>query len=289
MGTSIFTAESTANLVARVRRIIDDDVLRDSVTDAEADVGGTDSWNVGTPTNWPIGSRWDADDGVNEQVLVTANEVNPISVLRRYNGTAGGAHLAGAYWRKAPRFTYDQITDAIARKCNDLYPWCYDVRFDNLTPDPTVKMFYPLSADFERLAFVNQKSTATIPDMGYYGQGSCPISIHAAIPTGMATNRKAIRIPRVRNITNTIDVYYHAKLTSSTVPTGQGADVVAWGAAVELVGAKTVPLSTPDAQNVSGADLSRGYGTTGQIFEAKRHAWHLELLSLYPPAKVWKG
>jgi hypothetical protein len=289
-------AITLANLVPRVRRLLEDEPAEDRLGKAISDTT-SETAVVGNPTLWAENSIIEFDDASGEQARTRGTPTgNTLDIKRGHNNTTAATHLDGAVLLKDPRFAYDNIIEAMTRTVNDdFFPWIWDTATDTITYDST-KNLYNAATDFIDLIAAVQKSTSTVTDQHRYGTGYPAKAIHVErdVDTTIAASGVAYRFPHgFYNTTNTVKVKYRRLYTTSTIPDDWIADALVYGACARLLRAKAAPITGMERPaNESAethADLLRVASFFQRDFEDKRHRISNDLKSREPPARVWMG
>jgi hypothetical protein len=220
-------AYSQARLIHRIRQAAGEDSWHDICTEAMdttetgLDVADTAKWSIGDVVEFQ-------DDG--EMCLVTAlPSGTTLTVIRNYllsvtdTAGTGTAHSINADIVKTPVFRFSQVTEAIQRAIEELYPRVYKVLAVQLITPLAGQLAYEISAVSEDLIRVQQLSTSAAPNlfMQQYGgyRNWFPAVIERGLPNDYpaagATSGRAIRFEQLYNLTNQIRVEAAARITDT--------------------------------------------------------------------------
>jgi hypothetical protein len=284
-------AITTIDAIAQcVRKKLDDypdvDWLTASLTDS-----GT-SISVNDPSKWAIGTVWEADDATGEQIYVSANGANPLTIRRGWEGTTSYPHASNAVFRRRPRFSDAQVRAAISGVISaELWPWIYNVRRFLITPSAST-IWYAVPDDFGEPISMFQKGTGSITDFTNFRP-----PVPGFVSTDVSANGRAVNLTSTSYhltdpSTHQINYLYAAKVTDTTIP-AKGGDCICWGTAARLQDAKTIPVSMPDSdratQEVRASDRARSAVFLRNRFEDTRNMWRIDLLKKARPARQWRG
>lgn len=256
-------------------------------------------------TQWTQGNVVEfQDDG--ELCLVTSVATNTLNVVRNYQfsvtATAGTgtSHANGIGIVKNPVYEYVQIKDAISAVVLELWPYVYTKVTATITPLATVGGLYSVAATFEKLSSAVQRDTSTAGSPCFYGgrRSYYPISLLRGLPDNFPTTEdtgKAVSIPSVYNLTNTIFVTGVRRLTDATTTPGtyddltDGVEVecVVYLAIHELLGSKDIPRSASDDTTMADSSVVAGRRTA--VADTwlrkglrKRRQWEADLRTSLP-------
>ena len=218
---------TAATLVARIRAKLGDEPWEDTLSGAYTAASGTASFT--NATQLAEGDRAEVDDGGGNILRIKATPSgNPVSVKGGHNGTTDTNASNGAVILKNPEFEYNQISDAIKRAIDALWPWAWIKRTETIT-FVTGQHLYPITSTtfLEPIALVQDVTvTAGLYKALYYGRdGGYPFSVQRDLPATIAANGYALYIPTVRMSPTTTATLSYASLISSTPSAGSYADM----------------------------------------------------------------
>lgn len=287
-------AYSQADLVQLIRYLLQDTPWETTNTSDPGAAGTT--FTVGDGARWDEGAVGEFQDN-GEQVWVRSVSGTTLTVKRGHNSTTAQAHASGIVLYRDPVFPYVNITEGIEHVIETVYPYIWKKVTLAKTPQ-TTNPWYNGATDIIDLIRVNQAIGSTNDNIFNYGSAGYPVSVHFDQPTAVVASGVGIHIPYVRDTTNSINVIYRAKLTStvsggnySDLDTGD-ADMIAYGVAARLVESRTIP-------RVSGQDNDQGDITvtprsrleTGIYFRSRfielRNQRNLELRQTIRPMGKW--
>lgn len=285
-------AYAKSSLIQDIRHLLQDNPWEASSTTT------TTSATVAVPdgTKWAAGDigEWSFSGTVGgEQFLVTSVSGNNLTTVRGYNGTTSETHSSGDRVVKNPRYTVIQITDAIDRVIDGLYPTAWTVTSTNITPSSTATWFDSGLSAANALALIDMQSAVqrygpSNDKLGYYGASKAgvrmlPIQFVRDAPTALLTSGVGVRFPgRFHHTSNVVAVSWRVKITN-TVSGGNYSDIdegllteaIANGVCARLVEAKDIPNVSEEAR--LGQESPGAFLSIGSFFEQK----YLELLAQY--------
>jgi hypothetical protein len=288
-------------LVARIRAELDDEPWEDRLTAAYT--AGSGTVTVAQPTQLAEGDILEFPDGTQLRVTATPSG-NPVSVKGGHNDTTDTSQANGTWFLKNPTWSRVEITEAIARAIENLWPWVYLVKTTNITPQDG-KRYYALPADFRALIAVTQDVTVVagkprVLRYGVRGSGE-PISIERQLPSTISSTGKALFVPTARTSYGTDLIVTYAALVTPTVAAGNYTDIddglmaacLVDGACWRLLEASDTQRTQDDVEQgdigvAPGARL-RDAAWYKEQYEDKRYRLALQLQEDAPLANTWRG
>jgi hypothetical protein len=192
---------------------------------------------VADGTDWSEGDIGEfVSDG--DTFWVQSINSNDLTAVRSYWGSTGASHGASSRILKNPRYTYMEITNAIASVISErLWPHAWKKISDSITPSPTTTIWYDLAADALALIRAVQAYGSSDLALGFYGiRHTGPrIVFERNLPTTHAASGVGLQFPDgFYHESNTVTIDYAAKITS-TVATGSYSDLTDGTAVVEAI------------------------------------------------------
>jgi hypothetical protein len=281
-------AVSVATLIPRVRRLLEDRPFEDYLT-ANIALASTATMTVNSPTAWATGNVAEFPDG--DQALLRSGTSNPLSIKRGHNGTTATTHTANDVILKDPRFSYDQIDQAIRRVVDtDLWPWVWVVSTAAVTPVTGTTHYLAGATVVDIISAVQKSGTTDWKHYGHKGSG-LRIQLRRGLPSADFATGKAYYIPSFDNTTNNITVTFRAIVTTDTIEDGAMADVVVLFTAARLLEAKDIPRTGEDVSQSETGVPPASTLRTGAYFreqaEGARWKHHLYLLQTNPLPRNW--
>lgn len=289
------TTVTLDTLVSRVRKLTLDEPYEDYTTAAVSDTTGT-SISVNSGASWAEGDIVEFRDSSYEQMKVRVGGASPLTVKRGHNDTTAATHTSGVTILKNPRFTADEINEALTRMCYASWPQAWQVKTDSIsTPTLTSStLTYNAPADIIDLVSVTQQedSTADVNDF-YYGTVGYPIAVEHNVSTAVASNTRAYRFGILRNATKTINIRYRTYLDTSSITEGLMADCLVMGAVARILGMRQVQRSGIDLRQAEPG-LASAYLQDAAYFQSEYQRLlrllHLQLLAdpTTAPMQTWR-
>jgi hypothetical protein len=218
-----------ADVISDARRILEDDPFQDELSDALTSSPTDRSLSVDQPGAWEEGDIGEFVDG--ERIYVhdipTAG-ANPFTITRGHDNTTAAAHAVDDIVLKNPRYSYDQISRAINRTADVLYPEVFEVKTTSITPSTTANI-YNLPTEYEHFLDLQQQATGTITDIVQI----VPLSEVWNVPVAILASGKGLRIRFARGDVNAT-LTYGAKVGSG-VSDAQAQRILALGTALQLL------------------------------------------------------
>lgn len=211
----------------------------------------TNAHNIGDTTlDVSDGTSWAADDLVEfedgEIASVTSVASNVLTVVRAQWGTTESNHAVGTGLTKNPRFSIQEIDDAIETVIYDLYPQLYVLSTISFGTVIAGKYWYPIStANVYDVVGVFHEDVGSLiprPIMGWtYRQG---------LDATEFTNVAGLVFPGYSGATVGTAMYIivKKKITAATDLLDRQEPLVAIGAAYHLLGGETVSRSHDPGQ-----------------------------------------
>jgi uncharacterized protein (DUF2132 family) len=218
-----------ADIVADVRRIIQDEPTNDSISTAPSPASSGTTISFGSASLWFLGDVVDVP-AVSEQILITsADGTNPFTIVRGYNDTTAGSITTSHRAFKNPRFGTSQIEEAVTRMTERMWPEVYELATTTVTPAPTTTVLYDLPAAFEEIVELYQTATGSIEDI--VRLSATPVW---NVDTAIASSGKALRITSFARDDVSAYLTYKAKVSTATTDTTLQ-HLIALGTAYELL------------------------------------------------------
>ena len=226
-------ALSQATLVQRVRYELGD---RPWETTGSA-AGAATVVVVADGTDWSEGDIGEfVTDG--DTFWVQSIATNDLTAVRGYWGSTAASHGASSRILKNPRYTFVEITNAIASVIAErLWPLAWKKVADTITPSPTTTIWYDVAADARGLIRAVQPYGASDLALGFFGiRHTGPrIVFERNLPTTHATSGVGLQFPDgFYHASNDVAIDYAAKITS-TVGAGNYSDLTDGDAVVEAI------------------------------------------------------
>ncbi len=291
-----------SDVVARVRRILNDNPFADITTSAITTTGQT-TFTVADGSIYDNGVILEFDGG--EQVQITGVSTNTLTVIRGYNDTDPGTYAIHATITREPVFAYYAIRDA-AKDVIDSKLWPYvwkQIESDDggniiITPNSNLR-WYELPEECIYLSQVVQLVGDTNPWPFVYGtkENTYPVGIRRNMPTSLVASGVALYIPYRYNSTNDIEVTALGRITSDIeddsgdayidLEEGALAEAVVDYTVARLVASTDIARSTQEDVSMGDETVTPGRRTSlaqyweGQALE-KRHDWEAFLRDMLP-------
>lgn len=291
-------ALAQTTLIQRVRRVLGEDPAVQTGSMANA---STTTLTVDDTSKFDAGAIIEfQDNGEQVKVKSITNATTAVVYSRGWNGTTAATHAASTVIFVDPQTTYVDITNAIERCIQGLWPKAWKAADDTVTPGTAD--WYDLDSTALDLISVTQLAGPADGDLAIYGDKNSGLAVRFRknVPTVYMASGTALQFPNgFAHASNTIYVRFRAVITSDTaggsysdLSEGLLAEVVVYGAATKLVAYKEVPL-------VANRDVSQGDTPLGPQARLTAASWleeqyrkHLnnlydELMRTIPPMKKW--
>ena len=292
------TYATAAALALCVRNKLHIDRAAQGYTTSSFSIGGT-TLAVNDGTMFAAGTVIDfPEDGTQSVYFVRSVSSNNLTV-QVHMGSTDAAHASGATVRISPRFTSQEVTDAISHATDMLWSEVYDVATTTITYSSTA-VYFAAPTDFESPISATQKGTETT-NISYteynlgWGRphlGGPLIRVIRGLPVADFASRVALYIPAWSNTTNDILLTYVRQVTPTTVSTGLMADTVCWGACDHLLSGALIHRSSPaysaNPPIASGVDTLRSSLNAADKFKAGKRRLQAELQTTYPRPPSWR-
>ncbi len=232
-------AVSRAALIPRVRSFLDE---RPFVTTASA-ASSSSVVAVTDGTDWEEGAILEFQNN-GEQALVQSISVNNLTCVRGWNGTTAATQASGNAYRD-PQYTYDNVDKALTAAISRLWPYCWKVTDDTITPLTDGTQWYDLAADAFGLVNVVQQYGSSSQSLGRYGDGMTnrQVIFERNLPTALVASGVGVRFPNgFFHVSNTVRIKYATAITGTSDIEDDGdmpvAEAVIMGALARLLVAK---------------------------------------------------
>ncbi len=297
-------ATPTDKLFTCVRNKLDDWTIEAYLTTAFTT--GSATFTVNDGTLFGAGEEWEFGDATREVILVRSISTNDITPKFGHRGSPTNVdHPLGAILRRKPRFTDDEIFDALTASCDGLWPTVYGIGTDTIVPVTTGQTNFPAPSDAERLISASQADASSDTTKKYTyttfsaegRRGSQPdiaganrIYLVHGRPIGQYSTLKTWLLPDgFYHQTYNVNVNYAFKVSPGTAETGLMSDVVCWGAVAELLGAGSARRSRGPTDGPSVLDNLRAASNAERKYDLGKSRLVADLNRRYPVARQWRG
>ena len=271
------------SVVARVRRLIDEEPLEDYLSGACTVTGvqgqlDSSGISVLTPSLWAVGDIIEFRDSSYEQTKIHPSwngSTTGVPAIRGHNDTTPTTHATGTTIYKNPRIAGQDIADAINNTLTLMWPQAWAV--STLTISGTVlqqgQQIYDLSSGATGVSgvtgtytgdlnSVTQDATTTsgayrLYQYGYPGETK-PVGMKANLPSTISSSGFGLYLPNVYSTTVPVVVNYCRYLTNADIQDGLMADTIAFGAAARVLAMRQIVRS--------GQDVRQGEPGSVEIF-----------------------
>jgi hypothetical protein len=169
-----------------------------------------------------------------------------LTAVRGYYGSTAASHAASSRIYKNPKYSYNEITNAISSTIQAFLPWprVYKVASDTITPSPTDTKWYDTATDVMALINVYQLTDNTPTGRTDYGQfhNRWRVELDRHLPTSLVASGIGLRFPGgFFDVDNTVYITYAAKITDQVTSTNY-TDFTDSNAVIETILYGTVAL-----------------------------------------------
>jgi hypothetical protein len=283
-----------SDLVKRFRKNVLDEPYEDYSTDSLDDQITSTSISVNAPSKWKEGDIMEPRDNTLEMFKVRIGGASPVIVKRGHNDSNIGTHAQGVTLLKNPRFSGDEIGEALTRICFNLWPQAWREGTISITP-VSGQSLYALPADVRDLVRVTQDVTPTggKPATYEYGlqRGGSPVLVRRDVPATISGTGLALWIPHIQSLTTNILVTYRAEQTVSAVAEGLMADVVVLGAVSRVLGVRQIVRSGQEIRQTEPGMVSiylQDLAYFQSEYQRLLRRLYLQLMASSGPMPLWR-
>jgi hypothetical protein len=239
--------------------------------------------------DWARGSTGEFEDG--DTFFVRDVSGDNVVATRSYYGSTGAAHVSGRIF-KEPKYSYNEITNAISSVINFELPWprIYKVASDTITPDQSGTIWYDLDADALGLVSVEQLGDNIPVQRRRYGEFHkwTRVRFERNLPTSLCASGVGLAFPDgFLDNDNTVYVTFAEKITDDTLA-GEYLDFDAGDAVVEAIVLGSVALLQSALElrkprkGAQETDNLRSGSYFGQLYKKALWTAEKEIRARYP-------